>query len=180
MCAICEFKIEFDVSHPHALSVAVATRAAIDEGKLPERLFDGPLGNMKMRAAAVDALKDLQGQLEAAVPSHDLMALPDFYVLLIENATWGFFRATANGFDPDVVPDAPNVTAETQADRDVVIVLAETTLRSLLDGRFSLGSALSGDLIVFDATPSDKAAFISVLDRALSEVSPVESSNAQL
>ncbi|CAM2172232.1 hypothetical protein PSAC2689_10737 [Paraburkholderia sacchari] len=36
MCAICNFKIEFGVGHPLALSIATATRNAIESGLLNE------------------------------------------------------------------------------------------------------------------------------------------------
>ncbi|HZZ02287.1 MAG TPA: hypothetical protein VFE81_05105, partial [Paraburkholderia sp.] len=92
MCAICELKIEFNVDHPLALSVAVATRNAIDEGTLPESLLDGALSNVKMRVAAIDALRGLTARLEASKSARELQTLPDFYVLLIEIGTWGFFH----------------------------------------------------------------------------------------
>jgi len=49
MCAICELKIEFNIGHPQALTVAVATREAMDAGTLPETAVDGALSNMKLR-----------------------------------------------------------------------------------------------------------------------------------
>ena len=57
MCAICELKIEFNIGHPQALTVAVATREAMDTGVLPETQAEGALSNMKLRLAAIDALK---------------------------------------------------------------------------------------------------------------------------
>ena len=35
MCAICELALTFSIEHPMALPVAVATRDAIDAGRLP-------------------------------------------------------------------------------------------------------------------------------------------------
>jgi hypothetical protein len=57
MCAICELKIEFNIGHPQALTVAVATREAMDAATLPETAVDGALSNMKLRMAAIEALK---------------------------------------------------------------------------------------------------------------------------
>lgn len=131
MCAICNFKVEFDIGHPQALTVAVATRAAIEAGMLPEQVFDGALGNMKLRVAAIDTLKDFKDRLEAVATPSELLALPDFYVLLIESGTWGYFHATDEGFDPDIEPNAPNVTAEAQADRDIVFVTAQFSLQGI-------------------------------------------------
>src|SRR3984957_6379389 len=127
MCSICDLKIEFNVDHPGSLTVAVATREAIDAGLLPEKVFDGPLANVKLRVAAIDTLKALQRRLESSMPVSELIALPDFYVLLIEIGTWGFFHATETGFDPDIQPEPPDVTSENQADRDVVFVSSEAT-----------------------------------------------------
>jgi hypothetical protein len=166
MCAICDFKIEFNIDHPLALTVAVATREAIDAGSLPEKVFDGPLANAKLRMAAVDALKALQGRLEASMPASELMTLPEFYVLLIEVGTWGFFRATENGFDPDCSPEPPEVTAENQADRDVVLVATETVMQAIVDGTVSLDAAFADKLIVLDAGAADAKLLHAALERA--------------
>jgi hypothetical protein len=167
MCAICDFKIEFDVSHALALTVAVATRQAIEAGTLAEQNFDGPLGSVKLRVAAIETLKDLQARLEAAMPPSELTALPDFYVLLIENGTWGFFRATADGFDPDVVPDLPEVTSDDPAERDNVVVASETCMRSVLDGEIALGRAMAEGLLVLDAQDADRERLRDALSVAL-------------
>ena len=176
MCAICDLKIEFNIGHPLALSVAVATRAAIDSGTLPESLMDGALSNVKMRMAAIDALKGLTARLEASKSASELQALPDFYVLLIEIGTWGFFHATENGFDPDITPEAPDVTSDDQADRDIVFVTSETTLRAVLDGRPSIDTAFAGDLVMLDAGAEHTAQLRAVLNDAL----PAEGSDASV
>jgi hypothetical protein len=50
MCAICEFKIEFSIGHPLALSVAVATRKAIEAGLVDEiETDDGALSAARKR-----------------------------------------------------------------------------------------------------------------------------------
>ncbi|MFM0160101.1 hypothetical protein SAMN05444172_2147 [Burkholderia sp. GAS332] len=176
MCAICDLKIEFNIGHPLALSVAVATRAAIDSGTLPESLMDGALSNVKMRMAAIDALKGLTARLEASKSASELQALPDFYVLLIEIGTWGFFHATENGFDPDITPEAPDVTSDNQADRDIVFVTSETTLRAVLDRRLSIDTAFAGDLVMLDAGAEHTAQLRAVLNVAL----PAEGSDASV
>lgn len=169
MCAICNFKIEFDIGHPQALTVAVATRAAIEAEMLPEQVFDGPLGHAKLRLTAIDTLKDFQNRLEAVALPAELRALPDFYVLLIESGTWGFFSATEDGFDPDIEPDLPNVTAELQSDRDIVLVAAQATMRAVLGGSLTLSQALADNLIVLDAESIDSRSLFIVMDKAFPE-----------
>jgi hypothetical protein len=166
MCAICELKIEFNIGHPHALTVAVATREAMDAGLLPETAVDGALSNMKLRMAAIEALKGLQARLEASLPVGRLMALPDFYVLLIEIGTWGFFHATEAGFDPDITPEPPDVTSEDQADRDVVFVSSEAALQAILNEDLSVDTAFADNLIVLDAGETHTRLLRSVLDAA--------------
>lgn len=174
MCAICELKIEFNIGHPQALTVAVATREAMDSGALPETAVEGALSNMKLRMAAIEALKGLQARLEASVPVGRLMALPDFYVLLIEIGTWGFFHATEAGFDPDITPEPPNVTSEKQADRDVVLVSSEAAMQAILNGALSVDAAFADHLIVLDAGDAHTQLLRSALDAAF----PVEGNKA--
>ncbi len=167
MCAICDFKIDFNIDHPRALTVAVATREAIDEKALPEKIFDGPFANANMRLAAIDALKDLQQRLELSMPVNELMALPDFYVLLIEVGTWGYFHATENGFDPDCSPEPPDVTAENQEDRDVVLVSTEVAFREILEKRLGLDAAFERNLLLLDGSAAHANLLKSALDVAL-------------
>jgi hypothetical protein len=82
MCAICEFKIEFSIGHPLALTVAVATRKAIEEGRVdPLEVDDGALAAARRRMTAVEALNLLQARIESGHTAADLLALPDFYRL---------------------------------------------------------------------------------------------------
>ena len=167
MCAICDLKIDFNIDHPHALTVAVATREAIDAGQLPATVFDGPFANANLRLAAIDALKALQQRLEASMPASELMALPDFYVLLIEVGTWGYFHANEQGFDPDCSPEPPDVTAANVEDRDVVFISTETALQAILDHRIGLDSAFERNLLMLDAGAGDAARLRRVLEMSV-------------
>jgi hypothetical protein len=158
MCAICDLKIEFNIGHPQALTVAVATREAMDAGALPETAVDGALSNMKLRMAAIDALKGLQAKLEGSLPV----------------GTWGFFHATETGFDPDITPEPPDVTSEDQADRDVVFVSSEAAMQAILDGELSVDAAFADNLLVLDAGETHTKLLRSALDAAF----PVEGNKA--
>jgi hypothetical protein len=170
MCAICDFKLEFDIGHPQALTVAVATRAAIDAGTLTPEIFDGPLGDMKLRFAATNTLKTLQRRIEAAISADALMALPDFYILLIESNDWGYFRPTETGFDSECVPDLPNVNATNQAERSIVLITTQATMQTMLGGKLSLRQAFEDRLMILDAS-EDHA---TLLDAALNAAIPAE------
>lgn len=150
MCAICDFKVEFSVSHPQALKVAVATRQGIEQGLLRDSATQGALANARQKIIAVETLSEFQAHVEAAVPTEQLLGLPDFYVLLIESDTWGFFHPTPDGFDPDVVPDLPDLTATDNAKRSVVMITAECALRALIEGALDLQHSLDAGLVVLD------------------------------
>jgi len=152
MCAICNFKLEFSVGHPLALSVAVATRKAIEAGLIGELdVDDGPLSAARKRMSAVDALNLLQAQIEGSLTTAELMGLPDFYVLLIEDDTWGFFHPTMDGFDPGIVPEMPDLTTTDDLKRSNVVVTSEAALRTWLQGAFDVESALRDSVFVIDA-----------------------------
>jgi hypothetical protein len=152
MCAICELAQTFSIEHPLALAVAVATRDAIEAGRLPalgdKARSDGPLN---ARRRAIETLQGVQRRLEAALAPERLIALPDVYVLLIENGTWGFFRATPAGFDTTLRPEAPDIDADDPRDRDPVVVTSEAAARELVAGRLSFDRAAADGLVVFDA-----------------------------
>ncbi len=153
MCAICDLDIAFAVDHPMTLPVAVATRAAIEEGRLAAAPHDpaGALGALRARTRAVEALRAVQERLERTLAPEGLAALPDFFVLMIEMGTWGFFRATSSGFDPNCRPDAPRLTGDHAAERDAVVVMSEAAARALAEGLLSFDRAVMEGLIAVDA-----------------------------
>ncbi|REG50181.1 hypothetical protein B0G80_6603 [Paraburkholderia sp. BL6669N2] len=164
MCAICNFKIDFGVGHPLALTVAVATRKAIDAGIVePIDTTGGALSAVRMRMSAVEALNLLQARIEAAHSEDALLALPDFHVLLIENDTWGFFHATTNGFDPDVVPEMPDVTTTDEAKRSNIVIMSEAGLRAWLEQRFDIELALRESLFMIDTPASSTGSLTQML-----------------
>jgi hypothetical protein len=167
MCAICNFKLDFGVGHPSALAAAVAARSAIEAGLIePIDTTDGALSAARMRMSAVDALNLLQARVEEAHGEEALLALPDFYVLLIENDTWGFFHATTEGFDPDIVPEMPDVTATDDALRSNIVIMSESALRGWLDGRFDMEQALRDSLVIVDAPQAHADALTQMLVKA--------------
>ena len=152
MCSICDLRIEFSIDHPMTLSVAVATRQAIDRGLLPEiGGQDDPLGGMRLRVSAIEALKAAQYRLEQVLPRRELLSLPDFFVLMIESRTWGYFHPTPEGFDPNCRPAPPNIAAADASKRDPVIVASEIAMRELLAGKLPFSTAVDEGLIVVDA-----------------------------
>ncbi|MFP3647736.1 hypothetical protein [Paraburkholderia sp. SIMBA_054] len=161
MCAICNFKIEFSVGHPLALSVAVASRKAIEAGLIGELdVDDGPLSAARKRISAVDALNLLQAQFEVSLTTGELLALPDFYVLLIEDDTWGFFHPTMDGFDPDIVPEMPDLTTADELKRSNVVVTSQAALRAWLSGAFDIENALRDSVFVIDAPSSHHTSLV--------------------
>jgi hypothetical protein len=164
VCAICNFKIDFGVGHPSALTVAVATRKAIESGLIePIDAAEGALSAARMRMSSVEALNLLQARIEGVHSEDALLALPDFYVLLIENDTWGFFHATTNGFDPDIVPEMPDLTTTDESMRSNIIIASEAGLRAWLKGNFDSGYALRESIFVVDAPAMPGAMMVQML-----------------
>lgn len=164
MCAICNFKIDFGVGHPLALTVAVATRKAIESGLIePIDAAEGALAAARMRMSSVEALNLLQARIEGAHSEDALLALPDFYVLLIENDTWGFFHATTNGFDPDVVPEMLDLTTTDEFMRSNIIIASEAGLRAWLKESFDSEYALRESIFVIDAPSMPSAMMLQML-----------------
>jgi hypothetical protein len=152
MCSICDLRIEFSIDHPLGLSVAVETRRAIDVGLLPEpdELDNAPAG-LQLRSSAIETLRSAQQRLEWTQRPDELLALPDFFVLMVESRTWGFFRSTPNGFDPNCRPDPPNVLADDIAERDAVLVSSELAMHQIVRGCLPFEQALEERIIALDA-----------------------------
>lgn len=164
MCTICDLRIEFSVDHPMSLSVAVATRKAVDAGLLSDHTVRG--GGFQLRESAIAALRSVQERVEQALPKSEFLALPEFFMLEIESRTWGFFRATVNGFDPNCRPDPPRVTAKDATDRDPAIVVSERALRQVVSGKLPFSKAEEQGLIIIDADTSRRATLRKIWDLA--------------
>lgn len=168
MCTICDLRIEFSVDHPSSLSVAVETRRAIDAGVLPE--LAGSMDDGRLRLKAIDTLKAAQQRLEWTLQSEDLLALPDFFVLLIESRTWAFFHPTPIGFDPNCRPAPPNILADEAASRDAVVVASELALSEIVAGRLPFDEALREQIVALDADATRHAALLNAWRNAYPEV----------
>lgn len=152
MCSICNLRVEFSISHPLGLSVAVETRRAIEAGILPE---PGEAGNAQagvpLRTVAADALTAAKQRIEWTQPHDGLVALPNFFVLMVESGTWGFFHPTPDGFDPNCSPPPPNVTANDALERDAVLVSSDVAMSEIVAGRLPFQRALAERLVMLDA-----------------------------
>ncbi|WP_239482717.1 hypothetical protein [Paraburkholderia sp. C35] len=132
--------------------MAVATRKAIEAGLVePIDFAQGALSAARNRMSAVEALNLLQARIESTYSEDVLLALPDFYVFLIENDTWAFFHATTAGFDPDIVPEMPDVTTDDPERRSNIVVTSEAGLRAWLKGQVGTHAALQDTLVHVDA-----------------------------
>ena len=149
MCTICSLTVDFNVEHPESLSVAVATRAAIDGGSLPELPVPDGATNMWWRHDAITGLTAIQTRLEQVLSPAWLLALPTFYVLMVESRTWGYFRPTSRGFDTRADPPPPCVTTDGGRQEDAALVLSQTATRQLLPGKLSFDHAKSQGLVAF-------------------------------
>ena len=152
MCSICDLESAVAAGHPMTPRVAAATRSAMDAGRLAHPPADAPgtLAAVRARARALAALRMVQERLERVLPPDRLVALPDFFVLLIEMGTWGFFRATPTGFDPDIRPEPPRLTGYPR-ERDAVVVMSESAARALADGALPFERMVAEGLIALDA-----------------------------
>ena len=144
MCSICDLRIDFGTDHPMGLSVAVATRRAIDAGVIPE-------ADMWDRDKAIPLMHGVQQRLELVHSPEVISALPHFFVLLVETRTWAFFQPGSMGFDRTARAVPPDAFEGDSDDRASMLVVAETALSPILAGKIPFDTAEEIGLIHFDA-----------------------------
>lgn len=150
MCTICTLNIEFAVEHPLALAVAVATRQAIDTGLLPET------GAMELdmeqsRHNATVQLTTIQQRIEQVLSTSKLLALPNFFVLMIESRSWGYYHPTLKGFDANANPDTPRLEPDANGVRDCIVVMSQAASAEITKGQLSFRKALDENLVYVEA-----------------------------
>lgn len=151
MCTICSLTIEFAVEHPQSLAVAVATREAIDTGLLPEPDPSIEIDMARSRHDAVVQLTTMQQRLEQVLSASRLMALPNFYVLMIESRTWGYFSPTRGGFDVKANPSPPRIEPDEDGIRDSVVLMSQAAAAEISSGRLPFERAMADGLAIVDA-----------------------------
>ena len=169
MCTICSLTIEFAVEHPLALAVAVATRQAIDTGLLPE-LPAEETDMARSRHQAIGLLTTVQQRLEQVLPASRLLALPNFFVLMIESPTWGYFHPTLSGFDVKASPGTPRLEPDENGDRDCIMVISQAAADELAAGRLPFTEAEMAGLIFLDAPEAET----DIISTAFSAAYPAE------
>lgn len=156
MCTICSLTIEFAVEHPLTLAVAVATRQAIDDGLL----LEAPTEENDMaqsRHEAVELLTSVQNRLEQVLSTSRLLALPNFFVLMIESRTWGYFHPTLSGFDVRANPSSPRIEPDENGERDPVVVISQAAAREVVKGRLPFAQAQGAGIVFVDAPDASAA-----------------------
>lgn len=149
MCTICSLTIEFAVDHPETLSVAVATRQAIETGLLPESGTDMDMARSRHQATVL--LTAMQQRLEQVLPVSRLLALPSFFILMIESRTWGYFHPTLGGFDANATPSAPRLEPDENGIRDCILIMSQVAAAELIEGRLPFEEAIRTGVTVLDA-----------------------------
>ncbi|HEV7317715.1 MAG TPA: hypothetical protein VGO04_03790 [Ensifer sp.] len=166
MCTICALTIEFAVEHPEALAVAVATRQAIETGLLPELDLRVETDMTQSRHNATVLLTTMQQRLEQVLPASRLAALPDFYVLMIESRTWGYFHPTRDGFDANANPAPPRIVPDENGMRDNILVMSQAAAEELVRGRLPFDNAMQVGVAVIDAPGANAQTIRSALTMA--------------
>jgi len=141
------------ISHPSAITVLLATRAAVQSGEV--RKVSHPVDN----AFSEDlALLYATGQYLALHGQTLEPAGPDYAVLLLKSGVWIGFGAGHEG-------GAFHIDAPAQADTNV-LVLDEGVLATLLQGGLSIPEALSRNLVAASGPEAQAAAayFAGLLD----------------
>lgn len=162
MCSICDVRIEFGAVHPMGLSVAVATRRAIEERLVPEA------ASAWDRDGAIELMRGVQERLERVFEPEALRALPAFFVLLIETRTWAYFSPGVRGFDSAARRAPPDDFARDAeaGGRDATLLAAETSLAPMLQGRLPFEKVEGQGMLLIDAIPSERAALRAAWARA--------------
>jgi hypothetical protein len=143
--------IEFAVEHPLTLAVAVATRQAIDTGLLPEGNAADEMDMARSRHQAVVLLTAMQQRLEQVLTRSQLLALPNFFVLMIESRTWGYFHPTLGGFDIKANPTTPRFEPDEDGVRDCIVVVSQAAASEISQGRLPFYAAADAGVVVVDA-----------------------------
>ncbi len=165
MCTICSLTIEFAVEHPLTLAVAVATRQAIDDDLLPEGAVEEK-DMAQSRHEAVLLLTAMQQRLEQVLSTSRLLALPNFFVLMIESRTWGYFHPTLSGFDVRANPSAPRLEPDENGERDSIVLVSQAAAEQLIGGRLPFSQAREIGVVTVDAPELSGALIHSALTAA--------------
>ena len=153
MCSICDLRIEFGTDHPMGLSVAVATRRAIEAGVIAGASVDWD------RERAIPLMHGIQQRLELVLGREGIAALPRFFVLLVETRTWACFQPDASGFDQNARAGPPDAFDDRDAaPHDAMLVAAETALDPILAGKLPFETAERQGLMHVDAPAAAQTA----------------------
>lgn len=153
MCTICTLNIEFAVEHPLALAVAVATRQAIDTGLLPETAAM-EVDMEQSRHNATVQLTTIQQRIEQVLFTSRLLALPNFFILMIESRSWGYYHPTLKGFDGNADPAPPRLEPDADGIRDFIVVISQAASEAITKGHLPFAKAQAENLVYVDGPES--------------------------
>jgi hypothetical protein len=141
-CALHTLSPELKISHPKALRVAMATRAALDTGLIAPL----PEGD-EVRREALQALARTSKELAAYADEAELSG-PTYSVLLLRSGLWLRFNSWMGPARYHAPPAAPGETT---------LVLNESAYAALLAGRLSVPTAVEQGVLAVGGTHSAAA-----------------------
>jgi hypothetical protein len=149
--------------HPRAIEIALAVRAAVADGVLPQSALAPLAAGEAGLWRAAETLKRLGHRLSGVRSTAP--TLPDIALLCSDASLWTRYVATAQSFDTLV-----HVSGAMPKDALVITDLA--VLIALVDGRLPLGSAVQRGLLLIDAHGSEADAIERLLAAACDEPAP--------
>jgi hypothetical protein len=144
--------------HPRSIAVALAIRAAVDEGLIgPDAvspIVPGGAGYWR----AVSRLRAFELPLIAAAERTG----PVISILLVDSSLWARLAPARDGMALEIHTPAARPG-------DVAIVTSEAILAAVTDGRLTFDAALDRGLIAIDAAPEASTTIRLALTSALAE-----------
>lgn len=141
-------QVQLNSMYPGSLPVAVALRKAADKGVIDAAALAAAGKDTANYADTVHRLQSFSKVLAASPTAAELPA--SFSLGYVESQLWARYSQSDGKIRVDIHTNGP-------AEGEPVVLTGEPVLLQVLAGKLSLDRALADDLLLIDASESDKA-----------------------